>query len=333
MKRILLVSVIVFLTLITFAQAPEMLNYQAVVRNTSGDLIKSTSVSFRISILQGTETGTAVYTETHNATTNSQGLVNLKIGNGTSLDNFADITWSANAYFLKVEMDPAGGTAYSHFSTSQLLSVPYALFSKNADMLNGHNFTYYRNATNINSGTLDNSRYDSYGELANANHLDNMNGTDILLRAQADTNYNAQVAFYAYNSVSDAINTSSPTKLEFNSERFDIGNDFNTTTDLFTAPYKGIYQFNAGVMANSITAGDRVTVSLQVNGSDYVTLVFNQTVDPDNQTLNGSVSISLDAGDTVGLTIDTLTDTAYQVYGATSGRYSFFTGHLVFRKL
>src|SRR4030042_2658946 len=120
MKKIFLSFLIVLLAVITFAQAPEMLNYQAVVRNATGELIKSTSVNFKISILQTTDVGTAVYTETHNASTNAQGLVNLKIGNGTTTDIFADIDWSANVYYLKVEMDPAGGTSYSHFSTTQL---------------------------------------------------------------------------------------------------------------------------------------------------------------------------------------------------------------------
>ncbi|MBN1417106.1 MAG: hypothetical protein JW973_18565 [Bacteroidales bacterium] len=186
MKKIFVSSIIAIIGVVLFAQAPEMLNYQAVVRNSSGELIKSVSVNFRISILQGTETGTAVYTETHNATTNAQGLVNLKIGNGTSAENFADINWSSDAYFLKVEMDPAGGTSYSHFSTTQLLSVPYALYSKNADMLDGNSSSFYRNADNINAGTLDNARFSAYGDLGDEGHLDNNAAADILTREQAD---------------------------------------------------------------------------------------------------------------------------------------------------
>ena len=332
MKKFLLFSVCIFIATITFAQAPEMLNYQAVVRNASGELIKSSSVSFRISILKGSETGTAAYTETHNATTNSQGIVNLKIGDGTTSDNFANIDWSSDKFFIKVEMDPAGGTAYSHYSTSQLLSVPYALSSKNADMLDGQGSVYYTNANNINSGSLDYARYNSYGELADAGRLDNSAGGDILERYQADTMYNAQVAFYAYNTASDNVTTVNPTHLEFNGEKFDVGNDFNTTTDLFKAPYKGIYEFNVGVMAGSINAGDRVTIMLQVNDADYTNIIFNQTVDSDNQSLVGSVTLALSAGDTVGLTIDTLSDNAYTVYGSSKGLYTYFTGHIVFRR-
>ncbi|MFO7657335.1 MAG: hypothetical protein R6W78_09725 [Bacteroidales bacterium] len=148
MKKILLTIVTVIIAVITFAQTPEMLNYQAVVRNSSGELIKSTSVTFRISILQATETGTPVYTETHNASTNTQGLVNLKIGNGTTTDNFATIDWSSNVYFIKVEMDPAGGTAYAHYSTSQLLSVPYALNAKQAETVSDEAITADKIADN-----------------------------------------------------------------------------------------------------------------------------------------------------------------------------------------
>ncbi|HJX72111.1 MAG TPA: hypothetical protein VJ346_09170 [Bacteroidales bacterium] len=333
MKKIFLSFLIVLLAVITFAQAPEMLNYQAVVRNSSGDLIKSTSVSLRISILQATETGTAVYTETHNATTNSQGLLNLKIGNGTSSDNFANIDWAGNIYFLKVEMDPAGGTAYSHYSTSQILSVPYALFAKNADMLDGQTGAYYQNASNISSGALDNDRYNSYAELDDANRLDNNSGADILLRTQADTMYGRQSAFYAYNSVTDAVTTVNSTQVEFNMEGFDIGNDFSTTTDLFTVPYRGIYQFNAGVMVGEVIAGDRIALNLTVNGTDQVNLVFNQMAEAnDNQTLSGSVTVSLDAGDTVGLSVDSLTDDIYTVFGSTSGLYTYFSGSIAFRR-
>ncbi|QQS51307.1 MAG: hypothetical protein IPM71_00870 [Bacteroidota bacterium] len=132
MKNLFLSLILFLFVSLVFAQTPEMLNYQAVVRNTGGELIKSQSVSFRISVLQTNETGTVVYTETHNATTNTQGIVNLKIGSGTTTDNFVDIEWGADLYFLKVEMDPAGGTAYSHYSTTQLLSVPYALNAKEA---------------------------------------------------------------------------------------------------------------------------------------------------------------------------------------------------------
>jgi len=130
-----------------------------------------------------------VYTETHNASTNSQGLVNLKIGNGTTTDVFADIDWSADAYYLKVEMDPAGGTSYSHYSTAQMLSVPYALHSKNAGMFDGNGSAFYLDAGNINAGTLNNARFSAYSNLGDGGYIDNTAGTDLLTQEQGDGRY------------------------------------------------------------------------------------------------------------------------------------------------
>jgi len=130
----LLIIILAHLLIITsiFAQAPQKMSYQAVLRNTTGALVSSTSVGMQISILQGTATGTAVYTETQNASTNVNGLVSLEIGSGTVIiGTFAGINWANGPYFIKTETDPAGGTNYSITGTNQLMSVPYALFSAN----------------------------------------------------------------------------------------------------------------------------------------------------------------------------------------------------------
>jgi hypothetical protein len=113
------------------AQAPQAFKYQAVARNSSGELLVNKAVTFRISILQGSASGSMVYSELHSKTTNSFGLVELEIGNGTSPSGtFSGINWGASTYFVKVEMDPAGGIAFQTMGTSQLLSVPYALYAK-----------------------------------------------------------------------------------------------------------------------------------------------------------------------------------------------------------
>ena len=115
------------------AQAPEKFTYQAVVRNASNSLVANAPVGVRVSILQGSATGSAVYSETHVATTNANGLVTLSIGGGNVQQGaFADIDWANGPFFLKTETDPNGGTNYSITSTQQMLSVPYALYSKEA---------------------------------------------------------------------------------------------------------------------------------------------------------------------------------------------------------
>jgi len=115
-----------------FAQAPQKMSYQAVVRNAANDLSTNQTVGMQISVLQGSDTGTPVYIETQTPTTNANGLVNLEIGTGTVVSGtFASIDWSTGTYYIKTETDPTGGTSYTINGTSQLLSVPYALYAGN----------------------------------------------------------------------------------------------------------------------------------------------------------------------------------------------------------
>jgi len=121
-----------FLTLssISFAQAPQSFSYQAIARNSSGAGISNQNIGLRISILQGSVTGTSVYTETHTALTDANGILNLAIGTGTvTAGAFSAIPWETGTYFVQVEMDITGGTNYVLMGTSQLLSVPYALYA------------------------------------------------------------------------------------------------------------------------------------------------------------------------------------------------------------
>jgi uncharacterized protein (TIGR02145 family) len=113
------------------AQAPEKLSYQAVIRNSANMLVSSQNIGMRISLLQGSATGTVVYAETHSSSTNAGGVVSLEIGGGTVVSgSFSAIDWAAGPYFIKTETDPEGGSNYSITGTSQLLSAPYALYAK-----------------------------------------------------------------------------------------------------------------------------------------------------------------------------------------------------------
>ena len=133
MKRLYTIIVAVLLSATSFAQVPEKMSYQAVVRDAAGELVSDQSVGMRISILQTTTTGTAVYVETHTPSSNINGLVSIEIGTGSTSDDFSTIDWSADLYFIKSEIDLTGSDSYSITGTSQLMSVPYALHAKVAE--------------------------------------------------------------------------------------------------------------------------------------------------------------------------------------------------------
>ena len=126
-------TIMVLAVAVAMAQAPEKFTYQAVVRNASNSMVANAPVGVRVSILQGGVNGTLVYMETQTSVTNANGLITLQIGGGNVQQGaFADIDWANGSYFLKTETDPNGGTNYSITSTQQMLSVPYALYSKEA---------------------------------------------------------------------------------------------------------------------------------------------------------------------------------------------------------
>ena len=132
MKKIFFFLSTLFFPLLLHSQLPEKMSYQSIIRNSSNNLVINQTVSIRIQILQGSINGTAVFVETHSATTNINGLASIQIGGGILVSgNFSGINWANGPYFLKTETDPGGGSNYSISSTSQLISVPYAFMSGN----------------------------------------------------------------------------------------------------------------------------------------------------------------------------------------------------------
>lgn len=131
MKNLFTLFAIV-ISAIFMAQAPNLLSYQAVVRNAANQLVINQNVGVKFSILKSSATGAVVYAETQNSTTNSNGLFTTNIGSGTVISgSMASINWANDVYFIKSEIDLAGGSNYTITGTQQLLSVPYALNAKN----------------------------------------------------------------------------------------------------------------------------------------------------------------------------------------------------------
>jgi hypothetical protein len=156
MKRVVLSISIVLMCIISLAQVPEKMSYQAVIRDAGNHLVNTTQVGMQISILQGSESGTAVYVETQTPTTNENGLVTIKIGEGTqvSTGTFADIDWSAGPYYIKTETAvEAPLTTYTITGISQILSVPYALNANTAEnaywVKNSNNLSYSSGSVGI----------------------------------------------------------------------------------------------------------------------------------------------------------------------------------------
>ncbi len=134
-----------------WAQAPQKMTYQAVIRNSSNALILSSPIGIKVSVLQGSANGTVTYSETQIQNTNINGLVSLEIGMGTPvIGTFSNINWANGPYFIQTEVDPSGGSNYSVMGVTELISVPYALYSANAQV---SGFSHYIGET-FNGGVI-----------------------------------------------------------------------------------------------------------------------------------------------------------------------------------
>ena len=139
--RKLLTLLFLFVSMVVFSQN-NGINFQGIGRNSSGAVLASTKLTLRFTVLQVSETGTIEYIESKEVLTNAQGIFSTVIGDGTQISktgNFSDINWKINPKFLKVEMDPAGGTSFIAMGTTRLQSVPFAYYANgvNADNVDG----------------------------------------------------------------------------------------------------------------------------------------------------------------------------------------------------
>jgi hypothetical protein len=132
-KTLILVLLLVTSTIYLFGQTPEKMNYQGIARDVSGAPLSEQEISLKISILEGSTNGSTSYAEVHNVSTNNLGLFTIQIGDGSSVSgSFSAINWATGTHYLQVEIDENGGDDYIPLGTNQLVSVPYALYAKNA---------------------------------------------------------------------------------------------------------------------------------------------------------------------------------------------------------
>ena len=230
MKKLLTISASLFFVMLTYGQAPQALNYQAVARTADGVIIPTQTINVRFSVLDVSVTGTTLYSETHQTTTNAYGLFTLQIGKGSPITStFTNINWASGTdKFLNVEIAVGGGTAYQLQGTTQLLSVPYALYSEKTRLLAGNN------TINITNGNTITGNYQA------ANNTILLNGNTIAGNYQAGTGIN--------------INGNIIT---------------NTGTSLWVPDANGIHNQsgNVGIRTNSV-ANTAVTISQQNTGGN-----------------------------------------------------------------
>jgi len=249
MKRISTCLATAFLAVNLLAQAPQGMSYQAIVRNTAG-LVVNTAVGMRISILQGSATGTAVYVETQTPTTNTNGLITLTIGAGTaSTGTFAAIDWSTGIYFVKTEIDPAGGTNYTITIANQLLSVPYALYA----------------------GKAENGFSGNYNDLTNK---PNLTDTSKFLKTETDPVFGASVAKRI--TASDTVKWNA--KSNFSGSYTDLSNRPDTNTFVRTVGNQSIAgnKTFTGTITGTVNANNSTitNVATPINGNDATNKVY-----------------------------------------------------------
>ena len=170
MKKLLLYLSGIIVGTSLLAQVPQGISHQAVIRNAGNELVINSTIGVRVSILQGSATGEAVYVEIHAPQSNANGLITYVIGAGNAVDGqFSEIDWSDGPFYLKTEADPGGGTDYSISGVTQFLSVPYAMYAEESaginevfDLLNGvlEELDYLKNLAGVGTVTdIDGNTY------------------------------------------------------------------------------------------------------------------------------------------------------------------------------
>ena len=293
---------IVFFTLVTFSltsfgQSPEGINYQAVIRDASSNILTNQTVGIQFKLLQGTPPVLAtIYTETHTATTDNFGMVALVIGTGTTGDDFSTIDWSNGPYSLEIAADVSGGTSYSVLGTQQLMSVPYALYAKTSgSAAPSSEITDTDNNTKIQveeSANEDIIRFDLAGteqwKMVGANLVPVNSGRSIFIGEGAGHNDNLtehRNVFIGYNTGLTNATGYGNTATGGDALRSNIGGFNNTAT--------GAYSLNNNASGNYNTAMGSGALKGNILGSKNTAIGYNANVL--SNSLNNTTAIGNEA--------------------------------------
>ena len=271
MKKTLPLLASLILTVSVFAQTPEGINYQAVIRDASSNILTNQTVGIQFKLLQGTPPVlTTIYTETHTTTTDNFGFITLVVGEGTTCDNFSTIDWSIGSYFLEIAADVSGGTSYSVLGTQQLMSVPYALYAKtsgsaspSSEITDADNNTKIQVEENANEDII---RFD-------------MTGTEYFTMTNGRLNV-------LNTGMTIAIGNNAGSNDDFsNNENTFIGNE----AGLFTTSGNKNVAIGSLVLEENVTGNNNTAIGAQalnnnISGSNNTALGFNANV------LGGNIS-------------------------------------------
>ena len=304
MKKItlLLTYCFVFLTIVKAQIPPNAFNYSAVARNAAGQPIAAATIGIQITILKTSPIGTSEYSENHFVNTDAFGLFNLVIGAGAvQSGSMATIDWSIDNYYLKVGMDATGGTNFIIMGTTQLLSVPYALYAKNAgSVINGSSQSFSvptittLNAINIlNSAATVLGTVNPNGLLTDGIHFEYGPTTSYGFTQGSNTNYLSGITQSQVQA--NLTNLNSNTTYHYrivakNAIDYSVGNDMTFTTTS-GAPILGTYITRDSIDINNY----RFAYDINPNGSlTTVTFEYGPTISLGNTiscptSINGGV--------------------------------------------
>jgi uncharacterized protein (TIGR02145 family) len=307
MKNTLLLLAIALMSIFAFGQTPQAFKYQAVARDLNGNPVINQEISVKISILSGSPEGTVEYCELHQSTTNGLGLINLEIGRGTAVTgDFALIDWGNNASFIKTEMDIAGGDNFVFMGTSQLLSVPFSLFSDNGvpDGQNPGDMLYWNGTQwiKVNAGLN--------GQVLTFNDgMPVWGGVQLpVINTNLITNINAFTAYGGGNIASDGgspvtarglcwNNASNPTTADFKTTNGSGAGSFNANLNALSA--STLYYVRAYATNSAGTSyGNEVTFttlggSITLTTTAITAITVNSATSGGNITNNGGAAVTM----------------------------------------
>jgi hypothetical protein len=256
MKKLLILFTLTIVGAQLRAQVPQGINYQAVARNAQGLVIPTQNISVKFSILEGAITGPVLYQETHAVTTNNYGLFTLVIGGGTATTGtFIAINWaSGTSKFLKVEIAPQASGSYDLQGTTQLLSVPYALYSEKTRLLAG-------NAINITGGNTISANYSAGTGI-------NIAGSTISGNYTGGTGINVTGSSISHAlTAGTGINITGATI----SGAYQAGNGINITGNTIAGAYTGGSGINVtgSSISHALTAGTGINITGATISGNY----------------------------------------------------------------